>query len=466
MKNLIKKYAQFRKSLVYKLMTYYGLLLIFFLTIAFNSSKFDAREFSPLSQKEQYFFIEESTQTEKTLNLDEIFDHNLSVETTNGFDVILEDRESGDLSGINQSNIKALQTFIYQAKSYLGKGPLQRRFENIEVYGPFEVTSINRIYNQYFIKAVEAQEEWLNMLLDSPFFMVVLLMLLGMPFLFWLSISITKPIRELATSANLVATGNLESNEKLETEGIYEIREVGKSFNHMVKSLKNLTLHQQRMISDISHELKTPLARLQLAIAILRRKTGETNEINRIEAEISKLDQMIKDLLAISRQQLNYQTNKAIFAIDEIWINVLEDAKFETSQNNIVLIIKQNIKNPQSYSINGSVDSLASALENLIRNAQKYAKNMISVSMDIKNNQLILVVEDDGNGVPESEYENIFKPFYRIDEARTRESGGTGLGLAIVQNAVQQHQGTLQAGKSEMGGLKVELQIPLWLFSE
>lgn len=464
MKTLFEKYREFKKRLAYKLMLYYGALIILFVTIAFNSSKFDAREFSPISQKDQTFFLKESFLTEQSLNLDEIFDRNLSVETLNGFDVILEDKDSGILSGVNQSNMKVLQTFIYQAAST--NEPLQRRFESSEVYGPFKVSSDSRIYNQYFIKAVEPQGEWLNAILDSTFMMVSLLMFLGMPFLFWVSLEISKPIKELVISANLVATGNLESNEKLETEGIYEIREVGKSFNHMVKSLKNLTLHQQRMISDISHELKTPLARLQLATAILRRKTGESNEINRIEAEIGKLDQMIKDLLAISRQQLNYQTNKHIFAIDEIWINVLEDAKFETSQNKIVLIIKQNIKKPQSYSINGSVDSLASALENLIRNAQKYAKNMISVSMDIKNNQLILVVEDDGNGVPENEYENIFKPFYRIDEARTRESGGTGLGLAIVQNAVQQHQGTLQAGKSEMGGLKVELQIPLWLFSE
>lgn len=461
MSNLFNKYLTLRKRLAYKLVTSYGLLLALFVAISFNLEKFDARNFSTMSQKEQTYFQKESLLTQESLNLDEIFEHNLSVETANGYDVILEDKETGNLSGINQSNIKALQAFIYQSSK--SKSPQQRRFENSEIYGPFVVHSDTRIYNQYFIKAVDAQEEWISALLDSPSLMGLLLMITGIPLLLWLSFKITRPVQKLTLFTNSIASGNLEIEPKLETEGIYEIREVGKSFNHMVQSLKDLTRHQQRMISDISHELKTPLARLQLATAILRKKTGEIPEIHRIENEISKLDQMVKDLLAISRQQLNYQIQKTVFPVDEIWLNVIEDAKFETSQNNIVFIIKQNIANPHSYRINGAVDSLSSALENLIRNGQKYAKYMLSVSMEIQNGHLVLTVEDDGDGVPESEYDNIFKPFYRIDEARTRETGGTGLGLAIVKNAVQQHQGHIQASKSDMGGLKVEIKIPIWM---
>ncbi|WP_225981333.1 ATP-binding protein [Mannheimia pernigra] len=230
----------------------------------------------------------------------------------------------------------------------------------------------------------------------------------------------------------------------------------------MVKSLKDLTEQQRRMISDISHELKTPLARLQLATAISRRKMGESAEIHRIETEIRKLDQMVKGLLVISQQKLNYQIHKKIFKISEIWHDVIEDAQFETAQNNIILIIKQNISNPELYSINGSVSTLTSALENLIRNAQKYSNKIISISMEIKEEKLILVVEDNGEGIPENEYENILKPFYRIDEARTRETGDSGLGLSIVHNAAQQHQGNIHLTKSDLGGLRAELEIPLW----
>lgn len=460
MPNFIKKYLELRKRLAYKLVTSYGLLLILFITITFNLDKFDSRNFSPIPLKEQSYFKNESLDAEQTLNLDEIFERNLSVETANGFDVILEDKETGNLSGVNQSNIKPLQFFIYQSQQT--KEPLKKQFENSEIYGPFAVKSENRSYNQYFIKAVDVQDKWINDILDSPILMVFLLMFAGAPILIWLSIKITQPVETLTVSANSVAKGNLEPNPKLETEGIYEIRQVGKSFNHMVKSLKTLTQQQQRMISDISHELKTPLARLQLAVAILRRKTQGLPEIERIEAEIGKLDQMIRDLLSISRNQLNYQMQKEIFSIDNIWNNVIEDAKFETSQNNIIFIIKQNIKEPESYYINGAADLLSSALENLIRNGQKYARKMLSVSINIDEGCLVLTVEDDGKGVPETEYENILKPFYRIDEARTRETGGTGLGLAIVQNVVQQHQGTIHLDRSSMGGLEIELRIPLW----
>lgn len=460
MPNFIKQYLELRKRLAYKLVTSYGLLLILFIIIAFNLDKFDSRNFAPVPIKEQTFFKNESLEAEQTLNLDDIFDQNLSVETSHGFDVILEDKDSGNLSGVNQSNIKTLQFFIYQSQQT--QEPLKKRFENTEIYGPFLVRSENRSYNQYFIKAVDAQDEWLNTILDSPIMMVFLLMFAGAPILIWLSCKITQPVEALTISANSVAKGNLEPNPKLEVEGIYEIRQVGKSFNHMVKSLKTLTHQQQRMISDISHELKTPLARLQLATAILRRKTDGLVEIERIEAEVSKLDQMIKDLLSISRHQLNYQMQKSVFSVDQIWNNVIDDATFETSQNNIILIIKQNIKSPDFYYMNGAVELLSSALENLIRNGQRYAKKMLSVSMQIEDGYLFLTVEDDGDGVPEHEYENILKPFYRTDEARTRETGGTGLGLAIVQNVVQQHQGTIHLDKSSMGGLKVELKLPLW----
>lgn len=156
MLNLLKKYSHFRKHLAYRLVTYYGLLLILFITITFNIDKFDSRKISPISKKDQVYFKNESLETELNLNLDEIFERNISVETANGYDVILADKETGNLSGVNQSNIKSLQFFIYQSQKT--KEPLQRRFENIEIYGPFIVNSNTKAYNQYFIKALRRLE--------------------------------------------------------------------------------------------------------------------------------------------------------------------------------------------------------------------------------------------------------------------------------------------------------------------
>ena len=130
-------------------------------------------------------------------------------------------------------------------------------------------------------------------------------------------------------------------------------------------------------------------------------------------------------------------------------------------------MVENNLNTKEHYQLNGNTGLLSSALENIIRNAQKYAKSIIKVQISITQEQeqdlLFIVVDDDGEGVPDHELEHIFRPFYRVDEARARKTGGTGLGLTIVANAVQQHQGKVKAIKSELGGLRVEIRLPLWM---
>ena len=152
-----------------------------------------------------------------------------------------------------------------------------------------------------------------------------------------------------------------------------------------------------------------------------------------------------------------------IFSINKIWDDLLEDAKFDAEQNHLDLFISQRITYPEHFFINGNPNILASAMENVIRNAQKYAHKSIKVLIYIDNTDLVIAIDDDGDGIPETEYQQIFRPFYRVDEARDRQTGGTGLGLAIVANAVQQHKGSVQAMKSSLGGLRVEIKLPLWI---
>ncbi|WP_276784941.1 ATP-binding protein [Haemophilus paraphrohaemolyticus] len=220
------------------------------------------------------------------------------------------------------------------------------------------------------------------------------------------------------------------------------------------------------MLSDISHELKTPLARLQLATAILKKKNGETKETERIENEIQKMNNMLLDLLSLSRLQLAQHTSRSVFPVETIWGEVLTDAKFEAEQKGLTLMVENDLDTKEHYQLNGNTGLLASALENLIRNAQKYAKTTVKVQISLEQKDhrrdLKISIEDDGIGVADSELQNIFRPFYRIDEDRARQTGGTGLGLAIVDNAVTQHQGKLKANRSKLGGLRVEIRLPLW----
>lgn len=441
-------------------------LSILFITFAF--SQLDERRLVPIKEQDVSFLKKESEKVKKRFDLDDAFERDISIETPNGLELILVDKETDIVSGMNQSNVKPLLAFIYQTEGE--DHPMARSIDNYRINGPFPLETVKRKYNAYYLFKVKTQETWLNNIFDNPLMMTAALLAFTLPVIFILSWRITRPLRALRLTANAVARGSLQINPKIERQGVKEFRDVGRSMNYMIASLEELSQHQQRLLSDISHELKTPLARLQLATAILKKKIGESNETQRIENEIQKMNVMVLDLLAISRQQVNQHATRAIFVVDDIWHEILEDAKFETEHNNITLEIKNELPSHQKFYINGNVALLASAMENIIRNAQKYAHSQINVIISLENEneneneneRLIISVDDDGPGVPESELEQIFRPFYRVDEARARDSGGTGLGLAIVANAAKQHRGTVKAMKSPMGGLRVELSLPLW----
>ena len=461
MKEILQKFKTLRNYLAYQIFTAFTFIVILILSIAFALPNFDARVFHSIEEENLSFFHNESLNTQLEYNLDEIFQKNLMVMTANGFDVILFEQNSNSISGAHKNYLTPLRAFIIKANN--PAEPLQRRFGNLEVYGPFIVNSPNRTYYQYFIAKVSPQREFLNHFFDSPFLMLILLFVISTPILLWLSWRIAKPVKALRLSADAVAMGNLIVNPQLETQGINELRQVGKSFNRMVTSLQKLTSYQQRLLSDISHELKTPLTRMQLAVSLIRRRAGESNELTRIENEIQKLDTMIQDLLSLSRQQINQHLRREIFSINKIWDDVLADAKFELEQNNLIFNVKVNISHPEQYFINGNMATLASSVENIIRNAKKYAEKRVQINCYIESNELIIIIDDDGLGVPEDKYEEIFRPFFRVSEDRARQTGGTGLGLAIVYTSVQQHKGTVTATKSPLGGLRVKVQLPLWI---
>lgn len=461
----LKQYLQillsFRHFLAYQLFVYFGLAFLVVLTIAFNISKLDDREFTALNETEISFFNTESKHVQKVYDLDDIFEQDLSIRTPGGSSVILVEKNSGSVSGMDQDNLKPLLAFLYRAEE--SSIPLARSFDHLRINGPFIVKTPKREYNEYFIQTVNPQKEGFNEIFDSPWLMSVIVMCVAFPILFFLSWRLTRPVKELRLAANAIALGDLKTNPKIEKQGIKELRDVGRSFNQMVTALQDLNQYQQRLLADISHELKTPLARLQLAVAIIRRRNGESSEIDRIENEIQKLNTMILDLLSLSRQQVNSHLARAKFPVQQIWFDILEDAKFEMNENGLALEIHNHIPPSERYYINGNCQLLSSAVENVIRNAKKYAETRVSVVLTIHKKNLVIDIEDDGPGVPESEYEQIFRPFYRVDEARARQTGGTGLGLAIVLNAVQQHKGTVVASKANIGGLRVEIVLPLWI---
>ena len=176
---------------------------------------------------------------------------------------------------------------------------------------------------------------------------------------------------------------------------------------------------------------------------------------------------MISELLLLSRQKMNSQMERDIFYANTLWTDIIKDAKFEAEQRGIAFLT--NIRLPKNeLQLNGNFRLLESAVENIVTNALKYTKDKIELHIFIQEEEeeeefLRIRIDDNGSGVHPDEFEKIFKPFYRVDETRTRTTGGTGLGLAIVSNVIQEHQGKVWAEKSPLGGLAVTIRLPLWI---
>lgn len=173
----------------------------------------------------------------------------------------------------------------------------------MELVGPFSVRDGEDNYQLYLIRPTSSsQSDFINLLFDRPLLLLIVTMLVSTPLLLWLARSLAKPARKLKNAADEVARGNLRQHPELEA-GPQEFLAAGASFNQMVTALERMMTSQQRLLSDISHELRTPLTRLQLGTALLRRRSGESKELERIETEAQRLDSMINDLLVMSRNQ-------------------------------------------------------------------------------------------------------------------------------------------------------------------
>lgn len=456
-------------SLTVQIFTLFWFTFSILLALAFFVPTLDARAYTELKGEELRFYQNEVGISIRHKHITRLLGQQMNGEEDEPIEPppnmprpVLVDH-SRTIIGAKEDDVQLLQKFVYQSDN--PERPMTRRFFDVQISGPFSLKIGQQQednYLLYFVRKVSPQQEFISFIFDHPFIMLLLFMLISSPLLLWLAWSISRPMRRLRYAANAVALGDFQINKKLEEDGVREFQLVGRSFNQMIKAIEELISNKQRLLSAISHELRTPLTRLQLATALMRRRKGECSELSRIDMETERLDKMINDLLLLSRQQLNTHLLRQIFVISDIWEDIFPDAEFEAEQRNLDFQIQMQIDNPEKYKINGNISSLASAVENILRNAFKYTNNKILASIYIENKCLHIQVDDNGAGVSPEQYDKIFEPFYRVDEARTRETGGTGLGLAIVANIINQHQGEVWADKSPYGGLQVVIKLPLW----
>lgn len=369
-------------------------------------------------------------------------------------DIFLTDINGNLLTSGRKRNFKnrELRNFVTGLTS---SQPKQRLYGHYLVAGPFPIELAKQNLMLYIGVKWNKPAPFLLRLFDQPVQLLLAIMAVSTPFLLWLAWALSQPARKLELAAKRVANGEFVVDLSLES-GTNEFRQAGKSFNQMVEAVNQMISGQQRLLSDISHELRSPLTRLRMANALARRKLGDSNELTRVDTEAQRLEQMISELLELSRMQVDSHLERELQPISSLWEEIIKDAQFEAEQMGKSL----HYTDIPDLSISGNPKLLMSAVDNIIRNAIYYGKDQVKVAIAYTEHQLTITVEDNGDGVPEQELQDIFRPFYRVSTARDRHSGGTGLGLAITENAVRQHSGTIDASRSDMGGLKVKISLP------
>jgi two-component system sensor histidine kinase CpxA len=366
------------------------------------------------------------------------------------------DLEGNILTTQDRKNYKyrALQNFITSVE--VPGHPQQKLYGHYMVAGPLPVTLAKEDLLLYIGVKWTQPPPFLLRMFDKPFQLLFAVMLVSTPLLLWLAWALSQPARKLERAAKRVAKGEFVVDPALE-KGTSEFRQAGASFNQMVEAVNQMISGQQRLLSDISHELRSPLTRLRMANALATRKQGESPELTRIDTEAQRLEQMIAELLELSRMQVDSHLTREEQPMVSLWEAILSDAQFEAEQMNKTLIFNSI---PDQV-ISGNPKLLMSALDNIVRNAIYYGKDRIEVEMSTSEGHIVIAVDDNGEGVPEQELDAIFRPFYRVSTARDRHSGGTGLGLTITESAIRQHSGSIIAKRSELGGLRVEITLPL-----
>jgi two-component system sensor histidine kinase CpxA len=277
---------------------------------------------------------------------------------------------------------------------------------------------------------------------------------------------LTSPIVRLRAATQKLAAGDLSARAgKPGSRGGDEIAELVRDFDVMAERLETSVKAQARLLTDISHELRSPLARLNVALALARQRTGPEAEsaLDRIDLEANRLNDLIGELLTIARLEAGDDSRQKLpIHMAEMLQEICSDADFEAQSRNCSV---NGVIGCDPVVI-GSPTLLHSAIENVVRNGTRYTREGTAVEVCLERadttiqHEAIIRVADSGPGVPEESLSKIFRPFYRIDDARGRQTGGVGLGLAITDRVVRLHGGSVHAENRPEGGLVVEIRLP------
>ena len=251
----------------------------------------------------------------------------------------------------------------------------------------------------------------------------------------------TKPLVKLAKAAERFGKGDYVNN--FRASGSLEIRKAAFEFDRMAKRINRHLNQRAEMLSGISHDIRTPLTRLKLQLAMLKQK--EISE--KMSGDIDEMEKMLNNYLQFAKTQTQETTSKIDLLV------LLNSIKKQITSEKLSIVCNDQIE------LEVRPTALKRSFENIIQNGLKYGNNVF-VEVQKGNNRVIITIDDDGPGIPEEQYKNVFKPFYRLDKSRSLNQSGVGLGLAIVEDIINSHGGNIQLGKSKLNGLQVKVSLP------
>jgi two-component system sensor histidine kinase CpxA len=273
-----------------------------------------------------------------------------------------------------------------------------------------------------------------------------------------LAYNLTSPLRRLQKAVDRFGHGELDI--RAEESRHDELGELAGAFNRMAARIQTLLAAEHRLLLDVSHELRSPLARLSVAVELARSDESNGLPLDRIQKEADRLNELISQMLEVTRVEGDPALRKlAHVQLDELIGGLVEDCSIEARARGCSLTWA---KTPAAVAVDGDGELLRRAIENVMRNAIRHAPRDSAVEVGLENGggRAKVRVRDYGSGVPEDALPHLFDPFYRVDPDRNRGSGGVGLGLSIARRAVELHRGSLRASNAAPG-LLVEIELPV-----
>jgi signal transduction histidine kinase len=309
----------------------------------------------------------------------------------------------------------------------------------------------------------EPRDRWGALRFSPRTVRIVLLLLVTALASFLLARALTRPIRTLRAATHKIAAGDT-SVRVGESVGAAddEVRGLATDFDRMTERIESLLAARERLLRDVSHELRSPLARLQVALGIARQRAGEPAQpmLDRIEREAERLSELVGLVLTMARLENAREIEAGgVIALDELLLSLTDDARFEAEGEGRSVVVEKT----ELARVHGDEEIVRQAIENVLRNAVRFTEKgtAVEISLGRSERDAVITVRDHGPGVPDDALEEIFHPFTRLEAARDRASGGAGIGLAITQRAVQLHRGEVRAENADGGGLVVTIRLPL-----